>query len=90
MKIKEIRTLTPTRLRSLCIRCNWYTKGDNAEYDHLLLDLTHDGREHMTTEDIEAVARDIMEHSVLDSEQDLLSVMWSVNDACDTVFVKEE
>ncbi|MBR3239175.1 MAG: hypothetical protein IKF99_12125 [Oscillospiraceae bacterium] len=89
-KIKERRTLAPHRLRALCIRCNWYTHGDNAEYDHLLRVLTHDGMEHMTTEDIEAVARDIMEHSNIDEEQDLLSVMWTVNDACDTVFMEEE
>ena len=90
MKITEIRLLAPYKLRALCIEQNWYTKGTNAEYDHLLRDLTHDGHEHMTTEDIEAVAMDIMEHSDIDEEQDVCSIMWLINEASSTVFVKEE
>jgi len=43
----------------------------------------------MTTEDIEAVARDIMEHSYIDEEQDVCSIMWLVNEASSTVFMKE-
>lgn len=89
MKIKEFRLLTPFKLRNLCIKNNWYTRGTNDEYNHLLRELTHDGREHMTTEDIEAVALDIMGHSYIDEEQDVCSIMWSVNEACNTVFVKE-
>jgi len=89
MKIKEVRLLAPFKLRNLCIKNSWYTKGTNDEYDHLLRELTHGGREHMTTEDIEAVASDIMAHSVIDDEQDILSVMWSVNEVCNTVFIKE-
>ena len=86
MKIKEYRLLTPMNLRLLCARNNWYTRGTNAQYEHLLLDLTHGGIKHMTTEDIEAVALDIMAHSDIDPEQDVCSVMWSVNEACNTVF----
>jgi len=89
MKIKEVRLLAPFKLRSLCIKQNWYTKGTNPEYDHLLRDLTHNGKEHMTTEDIEAVARDIMEHSYIDEEQDVCSIMWLVNETSSTVFMKE-
>ena len=88
MKITEVRLLTPFKLRHLCIDHNWYIHGTNAEYDHLLRDLTHDGREHMTTEDIEAVATDIMEHSDIDEEQDVCSIMWSINEVCNTVFMK--
>jgi len=88
MKIKEVRLLSSYNLRNLCIKNHWYTKGTNSEYSYLLQDLTHFGRENMTTEDIEAVARDIMEHSVMDEEQDVCSVMWSVNEVCNTVFVR--
>ncbi|MBE5807094.1 MAG: hypothetical protein E7317_02005 [Clostridiales bacterium] len=90
MKITEVRLLAPFKLRHLCIEHNWYTRGTNAEYDYLLRDLTHDGREHMTTEDLEAVALDIMEHSDIDEEQDVCSIMWLINEASSTVFLKEE
>ena len=86
MKIKEKRLLSPVNLRTLCIAHGWYTCGDNAEYDHLLHDLTHGGQEHMTLEDLEAVARDIIDHSIMHDEEDLCSVMWAVNHICYTTF----
>ena len=89
MKIKEVRLLAPFKLRALCIKQNWYTHGTNAEYDHLLRDLTHNGGQHMSTDDIEAVALDIMEHSDIDDEQDVCSIMWLINEASSTVFMKE-
>lgn len=59
---KEIRTLTAYNLRELCIRQNWYTRGDNAEYEHLLYDLAA-SKPHLTTEDIIEIAEDIVAHS---------------------------
>ena len=90
MKIKEVRLLAPFRLRALCIRQNWYTHGTNTEYEHLLRELAHNGGGHMTTEDLEAVALDIMEHSDIDKEQDVCSIMWLLNEASSTVFMREE
>ena len=92
MKIKEVRLLSPVALRNLCIRNNWYTCGSNTEYSHLLLDLTYNGRAHMTTDEIEAVARDIIMHSsnIDEDEQDVLSIMWSVNEVCNTTFHYED
>ena len=34
------------------------------------------------------VARDIMEHSIMDDDQDLCSVMWAVNEVCYTMFYR--
>lgn len=47
------------KVRNLCIREQYYTCGDNREYEHLLLDLC-DGAE---LEDVVAVAEDILAHS---------------------------
>ena len=42
-KYKEIRTISAYSLRALCIRHDWYTIGDNDEYEHLLYDLAGAG-----------------------------------------------
>ena len=89
MKIKETRLLSSFNLRNLCIKRNWYTKGDNNEYSHLLNELNHDGRENITTEDIRMIAEDIIEHSVIDSQMDITDVMWEIAHVCNTVFVME-
>ena len=36
---KEIRKINADSLQSLCISKRWYTRGDNAAYNHLLYDL---------------------------------------------------
>lgn len=33
---KEIRKINADSLQSLCISKRWYTRGDNAAYNHLL------------------------------------------------------
>ena len=87
--IKEIRLLSPYSLRGLCIRNNWYTAGTNDEYNHLLCDLTRDGKAHMTTDDLRKVAEDIMKHSHLPKDYDLFSVMYDVCDVTITVFSED-
>lgn len=65
----EVRIISAEDLRALCIKEDWYTCGDNEEYDHLLLDLA--GRKHnITTDDIVDIATDIIEHSDLDISED--------------------
>ena len=41
---RETRRLSPSALRALCIRQEWYTRGNNDEYGHLLLDLAGSNR----------------------------------------------
>ena len=63
-KYKETRRLSASSLRALCVREDWYTRGDNDEYDHLLLDLAGN-KPHLNTGDIIAIAEDIAAHSKL-------------------------
>ena len=45
---KEIRKISASSLRTLCIRQDWYTAGDNDEYGHLLFNLAGD-KENLST-----------------------------------------
>lgn len=61
-KYKEVRIITAESLRQLCMKNNWYTRGYCRDYEHLLYDLA-DSKKNVTTDDIVAMAVDIMEHS---------------------------
>ena len=82
---KEIRRLPAPVLRELCIRREWYTKGDNAEYDHLLQDLAA-GKENLTTGDIIQIADDIAGHSELDEGCGIEEIAFEVARACTVTF----
>lgn len=84
---KEIRILSASNLRSLCIRKDWYTGGNNDEYDHLLIDLA-ERKENLTTDDIIQIAEDIAAHSDLPDGYDIEAVAWEVNRACNVSFEK--
>lgn len=79
---KEIRTLSRSDLRALCIDHNWYASGTTAEYENLL-SLTE--KENITTEDIIIMAADIMNHSV-DNDRPLESYCFEIARICDTFF----
>lgn len=66
MNYKEVRKIRAAKLRNLCIEKNWYTRGTNEEYGHLLYTLT--GKDNLTTDDIVNIVNDIMLHSELDGE----------------------
>lgn len=85
---KEIRRLSAMSLRALCIRQNWYTGGDNAEYEHLLYDLAA-GKANLSTEDIIEIAEDIAAHSDLSDGYDIEGIAWEVNRACNVSFEKQ-
>ena len=85
---KEIRPLTAHSLRALCIRQNWYTVGDNAEYEHLLYDLA-DSKPHLTTQDIIEIAEDIAAHSDLQDGYDVAGIAWEVNRASNVSFQEQ-
>ncbi len=71
----EIRKIDAESLRKLCVARRWYTRGDNAAYNHLLNDLA-EGKENITTDDIVEIALDIMEHS--NTDQELTSICFDV------------
>ena len=74
-KYKEIRRINAIDLRALCISMDWYTRGDNEAYNHLLIDLA-EHKENLTTADIIEIAEDIAAHSDLDDvcpEDDIIA-----------------
>ena len=82
---KEIRKITASSLRALCIRQNWYTAGDNDEYSHLLYDLAGN-KENLSTADIIEIATDIMEHSDMSPDYTIESVAFEVASIANVFF----
>ena len=72
---REIRKIYADSLRNLCIAKNWYTRGNNEEYGHLLYDMA-EGKENITTDDIVEIAQDITEHS--DTDQEITSICFDI------------
>ncbi len=72
---REVRRIFAEDLRELCIRNNWYTRGDCKAYSHLLNELAHE-KENITTDDIVEIAQDILEHS--NTDQELKSICFEV------------
>lgn len=85
---KEIRKISAYDLRQLCIDNNWYTAGDNEEYDHLLIDLA-DSKENLSTADIIEIADDIMQHSHMHPDYQITDVAFAVARIANTFFVEE-
>lgn len=56
------------KVRGLCIKQNWYTRGRNAEYEHMLLELIPDEATGLDT--VYVVAEDIWDHSDRDRLRD--------------------
>lgn len=92
-KYKEIRRISADNLRRLCIAQEWYTRGTNQDYDHLLIDLA-ENKENLTTADIIEIAEDIAAHSDLSEvcpEEDIIaSIAYEVASIATTAFRKEE
>lgn len=87
MKFNETRTLSASKLRSLCIKNEWYTCGDNEEYSRLFDRLTDccGCPEHMTTEKLVEVAEDIWDHSDI-TDYTIETVLFELARACSTYF----
>ncbi len=82
---REIRRLSPSALRALCIRQEWYTRGSNDEYGHLLLDLAG-SKPHLATNDIIAIAENIAAHSDLTDGLTVEVIAFEVARACTVTF----
>lgn len=87
----EVRHLSAAALRKLCIAQDWYSCGDNDEYEHLLLDLA-EHKENLTTADIIEIAMDIAQHSDPDDfepDTDIIAcIAYKVAQAANTRFIK--
>lgn len=90
---REIRHISADNLRRLCIHQRWYTKGDNAAYNHLLIDLA-ENKKNLTTRDIIEIAEDIAAHSDLsevEPECDIVAcIAYEVAGIATTSFRREE
>jgi len=85
-KYKEIRHLSAETLRALCVSLHWFTRGNNEQYEHLLMDLA-EAKENLSCEDIIEIAEDIAAYSVADGRT-IEDIAFIVNQACVTRFVK--
>ena len=52
-------------LRNLCIKNNWYTRGNSDEYENLL-HVCGGNKKIITTDDVVKIANDILDHSETD------------------------
>lgn len=71
MIYREERTLSSYDLRIACIAHDWYTTGDDEDYE-ALLDYA-ESLDNVTTEDLYALAKDIEKHS--DTEYEIADIM---------------
>lgn len=78
---REIRKIDASDIRGLCIKHNWFTRGNKAEYDVLL---QYGFGKEITTDELVEMAEIILEHS--DTDYELTSVMYELNEICYTYF----
>lgn len=84
--IMETRKLYSGDLRQLCIKKNWYTCGDNQDYEKLLS--ASNNCDNVTPEFIVQVAMDIIYHS--NTDYPLTSVCFEVAEICHSFFEIKE
>lgn len=65
--MKQVIRIMSDEVRNLCIKENYYTRGDNEAYRNLLFTLCK--KEDPTVEDIYEIASDIVDHSDTDRLQ---------------------
>ena len=87
MKFTETRTLSASKLRSICIQHDWYTCGTNEEYGRLFDKLTDccGCPVHLTTEKLVEIADDIWDHSDI-TDYTIETVLFELARACYTYF----
>lgn len=84
--IKENRIINRKNLKQLCIDFDLYTLGTSEEYEEMLKSAVFE--EHLTTERIVEIAKNILEHSETDIE--LGSLCAEINRAAYTFFIEEK
>ena len=93
MKVKEIKRIDINKLRSMCIKNNWYTAGSIEEYCNMFKMCEKDN---ITVSQLFKIAKDIYEHTDVDGayqgcssdysdNENILNMMTYIND-CSYVF----
>ena len=87
MNFTETRTLSASKLRSICIQHDWYTHGTNEAYSRLFDKLTDccGYPVHLTTEKLVEIAEDIWAHSHI-TDYTIESVLFELARNCYTYF----
>lgn len=81
----EERKMFADDLRRLCIRNNWFTRGNNDEYNTFL---NMAKKENITTDDIVELAEQIIEHSNLAEGETMTNIMFELASICHSLFAK--
>ena len=79
---REVKKIHAEKIRSLCIRHDWFNCGTNDEYA-ALLQYGFSGQE-ITTDELVEMAEMILEYS--DTDYNITSIMYELNKICDTYF----
>lgn len=74
MKIKEVKKIDTDKLRNICIKNNWYTRGTNREYSNMFKMCEKDN---ISTNDLYEIAKDIYEHTSVEDAKSGCSVEYS-------------
>ena len=85
---KELKHWDYLEVRGLCIANSWYTHGNNEDYSNML-HYVHVHAIDPTVEDIEKVARDILQHSN-DPWQTVSNIMCNLANKTITVTFTED
>lgn len=87
----EIRTLSWSDLRNLCVRRNWFTAGSPKDYEKMLDKANN--TENITTSDVISIAMEILNNSELDSDyskkDNFENICFELFAACRT-FIRED
>lgn len=88
MVIKEIRSMSKSRLRQLCIERNWFTRGTNDEYTRLF-DMAGTYDTNIGAYTLYDMAVWIMDHSSEEAMEDveITDVMAALARICHSTFV---
>lgn len=94
-RYKEVRKIDRNKVRSLCIKEEYYTCGDSDAYTNLLVTLCDRDKE-MTMDKLEDIANDILMHSdgeifsewYRSSEEVFETILWQLINECCTVCLK--
>lgn len=87
--MKEIRWISGTKVRQVCINYEWFTCGDVEEYAELfecIYDISNSAR-NVTTDILEVIARNIKKY--IDTDYNIAEIMFVLNADCCTTFFEE-
>lgn len=86
MKYTERRLIQCTDLRTLCIKNNWYTRGDCEEYDDLFENVR--AYWNIGTTELAWIAKNIKDHS--DTDYEITNIMFELHRISYIVITEKE